>query len=204
MMLFFWRGCSSNSSSAGSRLNYCSSVTSDSGCLDYRMNLESVLCPCLKKDCLGLEEWRVLERAQRDNPYVRVKDCQQPIRLHHYISADLLFKSSLLWTKSLQATWRKKRFPPRIVGLLLCSAGDLFPLTIPRWRWGMRILQGNSSPPLGNRPSPISVRRFPEPSKEDKGSKNATLHQNRRKAAAIVALTFRGSHSALFGSLSRS
>lgn len=99
---------------------------------------------------------------------------------------------------------KKKRSPPRIVGLLLCSAGDLFPLTIPWWRWGMRILQGNSSPPLGNRPSPISVRRFPEPSKEDKGSKNATLHQNRRKAAAIVALTFRGSHSALFGSLSRS
>lgn len=44
------------------------------------------------------------------------------------------------------------------MGLLLCSAGDLFPLTIPRWRWGMRILQGNSSPPLGNRPSPNSSK----------------------------------------------
>lgn len=49
---------------------------------------------------------------------------------------------------------QKPDFPPRSMGMLLCSAGDLFPLMIPRWRWGMRILQGNSSPPLGNRPTP--------------------------------------------------
>lgn len=61
-------------SSAGSRLNCSSSDTSDSG----RMNLESVLCSCLKKkDCLDLEEWRVLERAQRNNPCVRLKAGQQ-------------------------------------------------------------------------------------------------------------------------------
>lgn len=56
-----------------------------------------------------------------------------------------------------QITWRdiwRNRSSPRSLGLLLSSAGDLFPLTIPRWRWGMRILQGNSSTPLDNSPIP--------------------------------------------------
>lgn len=155
MILFFWGGCSSNSSSAGSCLNYCSSVTSDSGCLDYRMNLESVLCSCLKKkDCLDLEEWRVLERAQRDKQSL----CETQGLPAAYTATLHLSRTSLqvlaTLNKKLTGHMEKKRSPPRIVGLLLCSAGDLFPLTIPRWRWGMRILQGNSSPPLGNRPSP--------------------------------------------------
>lgn len=49
--------------------------------------------------------------------------------------------------------WHPKIFFRRI-GLLLYSVSDLFPLTIPRWRWGMRILQGKSSLPLGNNPRP--------------------------------------------------
>lgn len=63
----FLRRISSNSSSSGSRLNHCSSVPSDSGCLEYRVNLELVLCPCLKKDCLDLEEWRVLESTKEQS-----------------------------------------------------------------------------------------------------------------------------------------
>lgn len=64
----FLRRISSNSSSSGSRLNDCSSVPSDSACLDYRVNLELVLCPCLKKkDCLDLEEWRVLESTKEQS-----------------------------------------------------------------------------------------------------------------------------------------
>lgn len=132
----------------------------------------------------------MLERAQRDKQSL----CETQGLPAAYTATLHLSRTSLqvlaTLNKKLTGHMEKKRSPPRIVGLLLCSAGDLFPLTIPRWRWGMRILQGNSSPPLGNRPSQISVRRFPEPSKEDKGSKNATLHQSRRKAAAIVALTF--------------
>lgn len=90
MILFFWEGWSRNSSSAGSRLHYCSSLTSDSGCLDYTMNLESVLWPCLKKkDYLDLEEWGVL--GQRNSPYVRLRTISSGYRLHS-ISADLPFK----------------------------------------------------------------------------------------------------------------
>eukprot|EP00069_Balaena_mysticetus_P002238 bmy_15872T0 len=42
----------------------------------------------------------------------------------------------------------------RRIGLLLYSVNDPFPLTIPRWRWGMRILQGKSSLSLSNNPRP--------------------------------------------------
>lgn len=42
----------------------------------------------------------------------------------------------------------------RRIGLLLYSRSDPFPLTVPRWRWGIRILQGKGSLPLGNNPRP--------------------------------------------------
>lgn len=149
----FLRRISSSSSSSGSRLNHCSSVPSDYGCLEYRVNLELVLCPCLKKDCLDLEEWRVLESTKEQSRCDTQTDCQWLIQATFHSSSSSLQALANLKKKLTGHTEGKKDFPQSL-GLVLCSAGDLFPLTIPRWRWGMRILQGNSSPPLGNRPSP--------------------------------------------------
>lgn len=134
MVLFFWEGCSSNSSSAGSRLNYCPSVTrlwlfrpQDSLCslallelklkrsarlrlplrvLGLRagasldpcqhfptgMNLESVLCPCLKKDCLDLEKWRVLEREPKET--IPMWDSRTASSQYSYITSQQTFPSS--------------------------------------------------------------------------------------------------------------
>lgn len=90
-----------------------------------------------------------------NNPDVTLRqtDCQRLIQATFHSSSSSLQALANLKKKLTGHTEGKKDFPQSL-GLVLCSAGDLFPLTIPRWRWGMRILQGNSSPPLGNRPSP--------------------------------------------------
>lgn len=67
------------------------------------------------------------------------------------------------------------------MGLLHYSASDLFPLTIPRWRWGMRILQGKSSLSLGS--NPRSRARW-----EDEDSKLTSTHQDRRTQTTATSV----------------
>lgn len=129
------------------------------------------------------------EQSLRETP-----DYQQWIQATFHFSRSSLQALANL-NKKLTGHIEEKKDPPpthtRSMGLLLCSAGDLFPLMIPRWRWGMRILQGNSSPPLGNRPSPdFSEPTFLNPARKTKAQRLPPYIKNRRKAAAIVALTF--------------
>lgn len=117
----FLRRISSSSSSSGSRLNHCSSVPSDCGCLEYRVNLELVLCPCLKKDCLDLEEWRVLESTKEQSRCDTQTDCQRLIQATFHSSSSSLQALANLKKKLTGHTEGKKRFPPESgLGALQC------------------------------------------------------------------------------------
>lgn len=109
MILFFGGGCSSNSSSAGFRLNYCSSVTSDSGCL--RLQDEFGVCFVALPQEEGLPGFRGVKSAGESPKGQSLCEIQG---LPAAVTATLLHLSRsslqvlLLWTKSLQATGRKK------------------------------------------------------------------------------------------------
>lgn len=169
----FLRRISSNSSSSGSRLNHCSSVPSDSGCLEYRVNLELVLCPCLKKDCLDLEEWRVLESTKEQSRCDTQTDCQRLIQAtFHFSSSSLQALANL--KKKLTGHTEEKKISPRVWAWCFAVLA-----TYSLWRslggdgaWGSS--RGITHHHWATGQAPISVRHFPEPSKEDKGSKTAS------------------------------
>lgn len=89
MILFFWEGCSRNSSSAGSRLHYCSSLTSDSGCLDYTMNLESCFVTLPQEE--GLPGFRGVRSAgPKEQSLCETPDYQQRIQATFHFSRSSL------------------------------------------------------------------------------------------------------------------
>lgn len=88
----FLRRISSNSSSLGSRFKSSSSVTSDAGCLDYRVNLELVFVPLPQED--GLPGFRGVKSTGEHPKEQSLRDtvCQRLIQAIHSIPAALLFK----------------------------------------------------------------------------------------------------------------
>lgn len=120
---------------------------------------------------------------------LRTAGSSKKLRIHQIFPSENLDKLQLVLRGWLAGHLEKKVFLRRI-GLLLYGVSDPFPLTIPRWRWGMRILQGKGSLPLGNKPRPGGSIKILSWAQVGRWSlKTATTHQRRTWTTTATSVT---------------
>lgn len=120
---------------------------------------------------------------------LRTAGSSKKLHIHQIFPSENLDKLQLVLRGWLAGHLEKKVFLRRI-GLLLYGVSDPFPLTIPRWRWGMRILQGKGSLPLGNKPRPGGSIKILSWAQVGRWSlKTATTHQRRTWTTTATSVT---------------